>query len=243
MTLDEVLAGLFPSGHSLSISAEGWVTGTAKRTAGGDIAVIGIVHGQTLGTQGVMQLADLVLRVIAAGGDTPILVLVDTAGQTMSRREEMLGLYEYLAHLAKCLFLASMNGHRTIGLVYGKAAAGAFLATGLATDRLYALPGADTFVMDLPSMARVTKMPLQQLTALAATTPVFAPGLEPMVQAGAICGIWNDAEPLHLQMESALAESSPEDARDARGQARGGRKMAAGIAARVGEEAIATVTA
>ena len=47
----------------------------------------------------------------------------------MARRDEMRGLNEYLAHLAKCLLLASQQGHRTIGLEYGKAAAGAFLAT------------------------------------------------------------------------------------------------------------------
>ena len=204
---------------------------------GGDIAVIGIAHGETLGIRGVMRLAALVLRVIAAGDDTPILVLVDTAGQTMSRREEMLGLYEYLAHLAKSLLLASAEGHRTIGLVYGKAAAGAFLATGLATDRLYALAGAETSVMDLPSISRVTKIPLPQLTALAATSPVFAPGLDPMVQAGAVWGIWNDAAPLDAQLEAALAECVAEDARDQRGQARGGRAMAARIAQRVVAEA------
>ena len=66
----------------------------------------------------------------------PILVLVDTQGQLMARRDEMRGLNEYLAHLAKCLLLASQQGHRTIGLEYGKAAADAFLATALATNAL-----------------------------------------------------------------------------------------------------------
>src|SRR4029077_16718238 len=70
-----------------------------------------------------------------------ILVLVDTQGQLMARRDEMRGLNEYLAHLAKCLLLASQQGHRTIGLEYGKAAAGAFLATALATDFLIGLMG------------------------------------------------------------------------------------------------------
>ena len=30
--------------------------------------------------------------------------------------DEMRGLNEYLAHLAKCLLLASQQGHRTVGL-------------------------------------------------------------------------------------------------------------------------------
>jgi hypothetical protein len=87
------------------------------------------------------------------------LVLVDTQGQLMARRDEMRGLNEYLAHLAKCLPLASQQGHRTIGLEYGKATAGPFLATALATDFLVGLPGTEPVVMALPSISRVTKLP------------------------------------------------------------------------------------
>jgi malonate decarboxylase gamma subunit len=136
MTLDEILKGLFSSGPDVKTSAAGLITGTGKRKQGGPIAVIGVANGAALGTAGVLPLAENVLQVVAKGGDTPILVLVDTQGQLMARRDEMIGLYEYLAHLAKCLLLASEQGHRTIGLEYGKAAAGAFLATALATDRL-----------------------------------------------------------------------------------------------------------
>ena len=57
-----------------------------------------------------LPLAERVLQVIAAGGETPILAMVDTQGQRMARRDEMLGLNEYLAHLAKCLLLASREG-------------------------------------------------------------------------------------------------------------------------------------
>ena len=136
MTLDEVLKGLFPSGHDVKTSTAGIVIGTGKRKQGQAIAVIGVANGVALGTAGVLPLAQEVLRVVANGGNIPILVLVDTQGQLMARRDEMRGLNEYLAHLAKCLLLASQQGHRTIGLEYGKAAAGAFLATALATDFL-----------------------------------------------------------------------------------------------------------
>jgi hypothetical protein len=33
----------------------------------------------------------------------------------MRRRDEMLGLNEYLAHLTKCFVLAGQRGHRTVG--------------------------------------------------------------------------------------------------------------------------------
>lgn len=233
MTLDEVLAGLFPSGHHMTVSKDGLITGHARRKSGGDLAVIGVANGEPLGGHGVLVLAEHVLKVVASGGDTPILVLVDTQGQMMSRREEMLGLNEYLAHLAKCLLLASQEGHRTIGVEYGRAAAGAFLATALATDTLVGLPGAEPVVMDLPSVARVTKLPLDKLKELAKTTPVFAPGLDHLAQTGAVVAIWDPKKPLDEQLEAAIADASPEDKRDRLGAERKGRLMAAKVAEQV----------
>jgi malonate decarboxylase gamma subunit len=237
MTLDEVIKGLFPSGHDVKSSTAGIITGTGKRKQGGTIAVIGVANGMALGTAGVLPLAREVLRIVANGGNTPILVLVDTQGQLMARRDEMRGLNEYLAHLAKCLLLASQQGHRTIGLEYGKAAAGAFLATALATDFLIGLPGAEPVVMDLPSMSRVTKLPIDKLKALAKTTAVFAPGLDQLAQMGAVAEIWDPRKPLDEQLEDALQKASPIDTRDELGATRKGRLMAAKVAKRVIAEA------
>src|SRR5271155_455532 len=239
MTLDEILKALFPSGHDVKTSAADIITGTGKRKNGKAIAVIGVANGAALGTAGVLPLADEVLRVVAQGGDTPILVLVDTQGQLMARRDEMRGLNEYLAHLAKCLLLASQQGHRTVGLEYGKAAAGAFLATALATDRLVGLPGAEPTVMDLPSMARVTKLPEDKLKELAKTTPVFAPGLDHLFQMGAVAEIWDPKKPLDEQLEQTLRDASSMDTRDELGAQRKGRLMTAVVAKRVIAEATA----
>lgn len=237
MTLDEVLKGLFPSGHDVKPSAAGIIVGTGKRKQGEAIAVIGVAHGVALGTVGALRLAEEVLRVVAKGGETPILVLVDTQGQLMARRDEMRGLNEYLAHLAKCLLLASQFGHRTIGLEYGEAAAGALLATGLATDRFIGLPGAAPSMMDLPSISRVTKLPLDTLKLLAKTTPVFAPGLDHLLQLGAVAEIWDPTKPLDEQLEETLRKASPVDTRDELGAERKGRPMAAKVAKRVIAEA------
>jgi malonate decarboxylase gamma subunit len=238
MTVDEILAGLFPAGHDVVVRPDKLILGTGRRENGGAVEVIGIADGEPLGIDGVLPLAERVLRVIAAGGDTPILVMVDTRSQRMARRDEMLGLNEYLAHLAKCLLLASREGHRTVGLNHGKAAAGAFLATGLATDILVALPGAEPAVMDLPSMARVTKLPEDKLRALSQTTPVFAPGLASMTEVGAVAEIWDPRQPLVTQLEAALVASSGHDARDALGAKRGGRRLASGLARRVAEQVV-----
>jgi malonate decarboxylase gamma subunit len=237
MTLDEILKGLFPSGHDVKTSSEGVIIGAGERKNGKDVAVIGVANGAPLGTAGVLPLAEEVLRVVAEGGDTPILVLVDTQGQLMARRDEMRGLNEYLAHLAKSLLLASQQGHRTIGLEYGKAAAGAFLATALATDRLVGLPGAEPTVMDLPSMSRVTKLPLDTLKQLAKTTPVFAPGLDHLLQMGAVAEIWDPKRPLDEQLEETLKNASAADTRDEQGAQGKGRTMATAVAKRVIAEA------
>ncbi len=233
MSLDEVLRALFPSGHDVSVGDDGLITGAGPLKDGRLIAVVGVANGEPLGVDGVLPLARHVLDVVAGDGDTPILVLVDTQGQRMAQRDERLGLNEYLAHLAKCLLLASHTGHRTVGLEYGRAAAGAFLATALATDVLVALPGAEPEVMDLPSMARVTKLPEAKLRALSKETAVFAPGLDHMVKIGAVAETWDPAQPLDAQLMATLARASPRDERDALGAHREGRGMAGPVAARV----------
>ena len=52
MTLDEVLKGLFPSGHDVKANADGIIIGTGKRKQGEAIAVIGVANGVALGTAG-----------------------------------------------------------------------------------------------------------------------------------------------------------------------------------------------
>jgi len=92
-------------------------------------------------------------------------------------------------------------------------------------------------VMDLPSMARVTKLPLEVLQAKAKATPVFAPGLENLAKTGAVHQTWDPAQPLADQLAVLLAAPAGEDVRDRLGRERGGRPKAAEIAARVIEEA------
>ncbi|HVI88292.1 MAG TPA: biotin-independent malonate decarboxylase subunit gamma [Dongiaceae bacterium] len=233
MTLDEILASLFPAGHEVRITGS-LIGGKATLpAAGGYIHVIGVAGGAPLGIEDAAILARRVLDVIETDQGAPILVLIDSASQRMSRHDELLGLNEYLAHLAKALLFAEAQGHRTIGLLYGGSAAGAFIATALATGTLVALPGAHPAVMDLPSMARVTKLPLAVLEEKAKTTPVFAPGLDNLAQTGAIHAVWDPAKPLAGQLAALLAGPAGQDTRDRLGASRGGRPKAAEIAARV----------
>jgi malonate decarboxylase gamma subunit len=232
MKLDEILRSLFPDGPDLQVG-QGLIAGHGALPGGGRIHVLGVVEGTFLGVDEALRLGGRVLEIARAPDDTPILFLVDSGSQRMSKRDELLGLNEYLAHLAKALVLAELNGHNSIGLLYGHSAAGALIATGLATGALVALPGATPTVMDLPSMARVTKLSIDFLREKAQTTPIFAPGLDNLAQAGGVLEIWDPERPLAAQLTSCLSRLTGVDGRDRLGQERGGRPKAAAIAARV----------
>jgi hypothetical protein len=152
MMLAEILSSLFPSGHDVVLE-HGLLFGHGTRPQGRAI-VIGVDGRAAVGVDEAAWLSRKILEALRAGGTDPILVLVDSDSQRMSKRDELLGLSEFLAHLAKCLIYADAQGHPTVGLLYGHTAAGAFIATALATRTPLALPGADPAVMDLPSMAR-----------------------------------------------------------------------------------------
>ncbi len=233
MTLDEVLGSLFPHGHS--VENRGGVLGGSGLVRGEVRAdVIGIADRTPLGIDEAVRLSGSVLAALRRGGTGPVLVLVDSESQRMSRRDELLGISEYLAHLAKCLLQADLAGRHTVGLLYGHTAAGAFIATALATRTLVALPGAWPEVMDLPSMARVTKLPVDVLQQKARSTPVFAPGLDNLAQTGAVLTTWDPAISLADQLLALLdADRADGDGRDRLGRDRKGRPKAAEIAARV----------
>lgn len=232
MTLDDVLAGLFPNGSKIDVTGA-MIAGKATLADGKPIHVLGITQGQNLGVDEAIVLAGHVIEIIGSQDRAPILVLVDSASQRMSRRDELLGLSEYLSHLAKALLMAEAEGHRTVGLLYGGSAAGAFIATALATGTLVALPGAHPSVMDLPSMARVTKLSIEVLKAKAEATPVFAPGLDNMVRTGGIHAVWDETAPLGPQLATVLERPIGQDDRGRLGAERGGRQKATEIADRV----------
>ena len=232
MTLDEILPSLFPDGHDIA-RADGLLTGSARLGDGGTATVIGVEGRTPLGIDGALKLSGHVIDALEHGGDGPIVVIVDSDSQRMSKRDELLGLNEFLAHLAKSLILADLRRRPTVGLLYGHTAAGAFIATALATRVLVGLPGAEPEVMDLPSMSKVTKLPVDVLKEKAKSTPVFAPGLDNLARMGAVLQTWNPAKPLAGQLAAVLAGMDAADRRDALGRDRQGRPKAADIAERV----------
>jgi len=102
-----------------------------------------------------------------------------------------------------------------------------------------ALTGAEPSVMDLPSISRVTKLPLEQLKELAKSTPIFAPGVEPLFATGAVTETWAVDEPLAPRLAALLQQPVTADLRDRIGLERKGRLLAQQIAVRVAAEAAA----
>jgi malonate decarboxylase gamma subunit len=240
MTLDDVVTSLFPSGHQVERGPSGTLHGTAKVEGHGKVTVVGIVDGTPLGIDAAILLAEHVLAAVEAGDRAPIVFLVDTSSQNMARRDELLGLNEYLAHLAKSLALAAAHGHRSVSLLFGHAAAGAFIGAALSSQSLVALPGAAPSVMDLPSISRVTKLPLEQLERLAKSTPIFAPGVGPLFAIGAVTETWAADQPFAPRLADLLRQPvGTSDLRDQIGLERKGRRLAQTIAARVAAEAVA----
>ena len=234
MDWQTVAAQLFPGGHDI-VEVDNFLSGSAQ-VDGKPVAVIGTTGHTPIGIEIALAQAQAVLKTLQAHPGRPILILVDTQGQRLRHRDEMLGINSYMAHLGKCVDLARREGHTVIGLVYDQALSGGFITSGLIASACYALPGATIRVMGLPAMARITKVPEERLTELAKDNPVFAPGPENYLRMGGLHGIWEGD--LAAELIRALAESRPDDARMALGRERGGRLLAYPVAqaVRVGSD-------
>ncbi len=198
---------------------------------GEPIAVIGTTNHAPIGIQLALAQARVVLDTVAKHPGRPILLLVDTQGQQLRRRDELLGINRAMAHLGASIDLARRRGHRVVGLVYDQALSGGFITSGLIADACYALPEAEIRVMRIPAMARVTKLPEDKLTALSQSNPVFAPGVQNYVAMGGVRALWEGD--LQAALRDALNQTSTDDRRAQDGAARGGRKLAATVMQRV----------
>jgi len=233
MKLNNLLDALFPAGHAVTVTDQ-TLTGTAT-TAAGPVTVLGTMDGAAISHDIALRLADCILQTIESAPGRPLVFLVDTSGQALSRQQELLCLNGSLAHLAQCVDLARRQGHASVSLVNEQAVSGGFLSFGLMVDRTYALADAQVRVMDLKAMARVTKIAHERLMELASNSPIFAPGAESYRRMGAIEAIWE--APSAQLLETALVELAKgaglADQRMTVGLARGGRCLAADVTAAV----------
>lgn len=228
MRWQDVADRLFPQGHSVQQDGE-YLSGEGRN---GDVVfdVVGTTQHAEVGVELSLRMAAAVLATVREHPQRPILFLLDTKGQRLRRRDELLGINRYMAHLGKCVEIARQRGHRTVALIYDQALSGGFIASGMMADVCGATPDAEIRVMSLPGMARVTRIAEERLLALSATSPVFAPGAENYVRMGAIDALWDD---LPHALRTALAHADGIDHRRELGFARGGRMLASPVAERV----------
>jgi len=195
------------------------------------LTVIGTTGHAPIGVNLALRQARAVLDTIVQHPGRAILLLIDTQGQQLRRRDELLGINRAMAHLGMCIDLARRRGHRVIGLVYDQALSGGFITSGLIADACYALPQAEIRVMRLPAMARITKLAPELLEELSHHNPVFAPGVENYWAMGGVREIWTGD--LAAALRQALGDASRDDQRATDGASRGGRRMAASVVQRV----------
>ena len=195
------------------------------------LTVVGTTGHAPIGVRLALAQARVVLDTVARHPGRPILLLIDTQGQQLRRRDELLGINRAMAHLGMSIDLARRRGHRVLGLVYDQALSGGFITSGLIADACDALPQAEIRVMRIPAMSRVTKLPEAMLTELSRTNPVFAPGVENYVAMGGVRRVWTGD--LRAALRQALADAPTEDRRALDGAHRGGRRLAAAVMDRV----------
>ena len=229
MQWQPLVAQLFGSDHDIHADGD-FLSGTAQLD-GATLTVVGSTNHAAIGVAMALKQARVVLDTMAQHPGRAILLLVDTQGQQLRRRDELLGINRAMAHLGCCVDLARKRGHRVIGLVYDQALSGGFITSGLIADACYALPEAEIRVMRIPAMARVTKISEDRLTELSQSNPVFAPGVQNYVAMGGVRALWQGD--LQACLRDALQASPTIDERARDGAARGGRRLAYSVAQQV----------
>ena len=229
MNWNDVASQLFGTAHDIRADDD-FLSGSATFD-GRTVAVVGSTNHAPIGYALALRQAQVVLDTMAHHPGRAIFLLIDTQGQQLRRHDELLGINRAMAHLGCCIDLARRRGHRVIGLVYDQALSGGFITSGLIADACDALPEAEIRVMRIPAMARVTKLSEDVLTALSASNPVFAPGVQNYLSMGGVRALWQGDLPAGLR--DALAHASTDDRRAIDGRERGGRLLAARVVEQV----------
>jgi malonate decarboxylase gamma subunit len=227
-----VLARLFGASAKGIVIEKSVLTGYAA-VDGKKVCVIGTCDGTYIDNAAALRLAAHVIECIEKQPKTPIVMLVDSAGQEPNRVAEMLGLASYFGHLLSCLELARRKRHKLITVATGQAVGGAFLCYGMFADRIYALDQASVGLMPIAAMSAVTKIPASVLEKLSKTMPSLEFGAAPFALLGGVEEVWPAKDDVQARLATAIAASSVEDNRAELGKQRGGRKLALDVRQRV----------
>lgn len=227
MNTELLLKQLFPK--QLDYQINGYVIKGNAETEAGPVRILGTVNAAPINQEIAIELAGEILQLIQQQSKTPVVFIVDTQGQDLSRADELLCLNRTFAHLASCVDLLRRSGHANLAIIFGQAVSGGFLSYGLMANEVYALSDSQVKVMDLNAMARVTKIPVEKLKDLSQSSAIFAPGVENFYKMGAINAIWPDLESDWISQallnQQQQLESYITDQRRVVGQQRQGRQL------------------
>ncbi|MGY5393062.1 malonate decarboxylase subunit gamma [Acinetobacter tandoii] len=227
MNTELLLKQLFPK--QLDYQINGYVIKGNAETEAGPVRILGTVNAAPINQEIAIELAGEILQLIQQQNKTPVVFIVDTQGQDLSRADELLCLNRTFAHLASCVDLLRRSGHANLAIIFGQAVSGGFLSYGLMANEVYALSDSQVKVMDLNAMARVTKIPVEKLKDLSQSSAIFAPGVENFYKMGAINAIWPDLESDWISQallnQQQQLESYITDQRRVVGQQRQGRQL------------------
>jgi malonate decarboxylase gamma subunit len=187
------------------------------------VFILGTENNTYIGNKTVLSLSSKILDIVQKNNKDSILLLVDTLGQRLSHHDELLGINLYLAHLSKSIELARLNGHKIISIVRNQAVSGGALCTNLLADHCYALNSASIGVMNLPSMSRITQIPLKKLESLSETSPLFDTNVNNYLVMGALEALWDKNEDLPTLLMNTIKSQTPPDERRNLGSERNGR--------------------
>lgn len=221
MDIYELLELLFKEDYSITVEEEVFSgTGVLNNQK---ISLLGTKNNTYIGNDTVLNLSSKLLNIIQNNDKEPILILVDTLGQKLSHHDELLGINLHLSHLSKCIELARLNGHKIISIVRNQAVSGGALCTNLLADSCFALDDASIGVMNLPSMSRITQIPLKRLEELSKTSPLFDPDVNNFYVMGALEALWNKNDDLPKLLLEVINNKNNIDKRSNLGSSRKGR--------------------
>ena len=235
METEVILSQLFTD--HLTYQIQGHFIQGAAQTAAGPVRIVGTVNSAPINHEIALHIAAEVLEIIALNDQTPVIFIVDTQGQALSRADEVLCLNRSFAHLASCVDLLRRQQHPNLAIILGEAVSGGFLSYGLMANQVFALESSQVKVMDLNAMSRVTKIPVERLKELSQSSAIFAPGVENFYKMGAISEIWHDLNPdlvgQAIQQQQSQINSYLNDERREIAQQRQGRHLSHEIVAAV----------
>lgn len=221
MNVNELL-GLLLSPEFSPLEEEDVFYGSAQLNEN-NIFILGTQNDTYIGNDTALILSSKILEVIQQNKKEPIVLLIDTLGQKLSHHDELLGLNLYLAHLSKTIELARLHGHKIISLLRNQAVSGGALCTNLLADDCFALNSASMGVMNLPSMSRITQIPLEKLEELSKTSALFDTNVNNYYVMGAILDLWKKEDNFSSLLLKSMSNTQKIDNRSSLGLLRKGR--------------------